>query len=101
LRFYFVTADPERDTPRVLAEYMEAFDPRIIGLSGSREAVDQILAGYRVTALKVPGEGDAYTMDHTASVYLLDAETRFVGTISYSEDSDVALTKLRNLINRS
>ena len=48
LEIFFVTVDPERDTPELLAEYLQAFDPRITGLTGSREAVDEIIEGYRV-----------------------------------------------------
>ena len=99
LKFYFVTVDPQRDTQELLADYMEAFDPRITGLTGSREAVDEIISGYRVYASKVDGDEASYTMDHTASVYLLDEEARLVGTIDYQEDPDTALAKLRRLVN--
>ena len=74
----FVTVDPERDTPEVLKEYLASFDPRIVGLTGSREAIDAVLKEFRVYSRKVPGEGEDYTMDHTALIYLMDKQWRFV-----------------------
>ncbi len=101
LAVYFVTVDPERDTQAVLSEYLQAFDPRISALTGSRDAVDEILAGYRVFARKINPDEEFYTMDHTATVYLLDSGAQLVGTIDYQEDVDSAMSKLRRLIARS
>jgi len=102
LKFYFITVDPERDTREQMAAYLEAFDPRIVGLTGSRAAIDQIIKDYRVYARKVPGSGpDDYTMDHTASIYLLDAKAQFFGTVDYQEKDAAALAKLRRLIASS
>lgn len=99
LNVYFVTVDPERDTQDLLAEYMEAFDPRIRGLTGDRAAVDEVIESFRVYAAKVETDDpDYYLMDHTASVYLLDDEAQLVSTISYEEDPDVAMEKLRRLL---
>ena len=97
LTVYFVTVDPERDTPAALAEYLQAFDPRIIGLSGDRPAIDAMLKAYRVYSRKT-GEGEYYLMDHTASVYLLDAEGRLTGTLDYHEDPVTVLAKLKRLV---
>lgn len=97
LKVYFVTVDPERDTKDQMAAYLGAFDPRITGLTGSRPAIDEMLKNYRVYSKKV-GDGPDYTMDHTAAVYLLDANGRFVGTVDYQEKDDVALDKLKRLL---
>lgn len=101
LKIYFVTVDPERDTPDKMAAYLQAFDPRISGLTGSREAVDQIVKDYRVYARKVPLDDGSYTMDHTASVYLLDRDGVFTGTIDYQEKTETALAKLKRLIEKT
>jgi protein SCO1 len=98
LKAYFVTIDPARDTQMALAEYLQAFDPRIQGLTGSQDAVDQIVKNYRVFVRKVPGSGGAYTFDHTAFVYLLDANGALVGTITTDEDPVVAYEKIRRLV---
>jgi protein SCO1/2 len=79
---YFITVDPERDTPDQLKLYLSSFDPHIVGLTGSREAVEPVLKGYRVYAKKVPTSNGEYTMDHTALVYLMDKSGRFVGAFN-------------------
>jgi len=98
LNYAFVTVDPERDTPEVMRDYVWAFDKRIVPLSGSREQIDAMLKAYRVYAKKVPLDDGDYTMDHSAAIYLMDADNKFVGTIAYQEDEETALGKLRKLI---
>jgi protein SCO1/2 len=100
LRVVFVTIDPERDTADHLKLYLSSFDPRMVGLTGTPAEVDVIKKAYRVFARKVP-TGSDYTMDHTATVYLLDANGQFAGTIGYQEAKDSALEKLRRLISRT
>jgi protein SCO1/2 len=73
-----ITVDPERDTSDTLKDYLSSFDPRIVGATGSRAAVDAVLKQFRVYSRKVQGEGDDYTMDHTALVYLMDKQWHFV-----------------------
>ena len=98
LKVYFVSVDPERDTPEQLAAYLAAFDPRITGLTGSPAAVDAMLKAYRVYSRKVPLEDGNYTMDHTAAVYLLDQDGMFTGTVDYKEDEATVLAKLKRLV---
>ncbi|MBS7696741.1 MULTISPECIES: SCO family protein [unclassified Chelatococcus] len=93
LRVLFVTVDPERDTPEVLKSYLGAFDPRIIGLSGSPETIAAVLKSYKVYARKVP-TSDGYTMDHTAMVYLMDAKGGFVNGFDLKRAPDVAAKDL-------
>jgi len=88
-------ADAER-----LQVDLEAFDPRIRGLTGTPEQVAEIVKAYRVYARKV-ASGQTYLMDHTATVYLMNAQQRFVGAINYQEPTDKALSKLRQLLARS
>lgn len=101
LKVYFVSVDPERDTREVMAEYISAFDPRFTGLTGTREQVDQIVSAYRVYARKVDRDKGPYLMDHTATVYLLDDQGNFAGTLDYHEASETALAKLKRLIEAS
>lgn len=98
LKVVFVTVDPERDTPAKIGEFLSSFDPRFIGLSGPRPEIDKIIKAYRVFARKVDGKDGEYTMDHTAAVYLLDAEARFVGVINFQEPTDRAMVKLNALL---
>jgi len=101
LNYAFVTVDPERDTPEVMRDYVWAFDKRITPLTGTREQVDEIIKAYRVYAKRVPLDDGDYTMDHSAAVYLMDADNKFVGTIAYGEAEENALKKLRRLIDNA
>jgi protein SCO1/2 len=101
LKVYFVTVDPERDTVEKMAEYLTSFDPRITGLTGSPEAVAEMTKAYRIYSRKVPVEGGSYIMDHTASVYLLDKDGAFTGTIDYKEAPETAVAKLKRLVEAS
>ena len=95
---YFVTVDPERDTPDLLKQYTDTFDPRIIGLTGTPAEIAAVARAYRAFYRKVPTTGDGYTMDHTASIYLMNGRAEFVGTIAYQENPATAVEKLRRLI---
>ena len=95
---YFVTVDPERDTPEVLTQYLSAFDPRIKGITGTQEQIAGLVKEWRVYAAKVTGEDGDYSMDHTATTFLMNSRGKFVRTIAYGEDNQVAIEKLRKLI---
>ncbi|UJW87830.1 SCO family protein [Devosia sp. SL43] len=101
LRAYFVSIDPERDTPDILGDYVSWVSDRITGVTGTPEEIDKIAKAWGVYYKRVPLEGGDYTMDHTASVFLLDAAGEFQGTIAYREDQATALGKLRNLLGKS
>lgn len=101
LRAYMVTVDPERDTYQLLSEYISNVSDRIIGISGDPEKVRKMARGFNVFLEKVPNDpsdpNSDYVMNHTASVFLLDRNGQFRGTIAYGEDGDVAVKKLENL----
>ncbi|MBL8573628.1 MAG: SCO family protein [Hyphomicrobiaceae bacterium] len=98
LRVVFVSVDPGRDTPETLKTYLTAFDPRIQGWSGTEAEIAQLKTAYRVFVRKVERPGGEYLIDHTATVYLLDASGTFAGTIAYGEATDTAMAKLKRLI---
>jgi protein SCO1/2 len=98
VRGAFITVDPERDTPAELKEYMSSFDPHLSGLTGDPEAVAAVAKAYRVYFKKVPLEGGEYTMDHTAIVYLMDKQGRFVSPFSLKRTTDEAATELRRYL---
>ncbi|MGO4439535.1 SCO family protein [Rhizobium sp. RAF56] len=104
LNAYFVTVDPDRDTPELMNQYVSNVSKRIVGISGPPDKVLDMVKGFRVYAKKVPLDANApngdYTMDHSASVFLLDDEGRFAGTIAYQENPDTAVKKLENLMKR-
>lgn len=97
LQVLFVTVDPERDTAAHLANYLSSFDPRIIGLTGSAEEIRNVARIYRVNYRKVPA-GQTYTMDHTATVFLVDARGRLAGTLELEGAEAGQLARLRKLV---
>ncbi len=101
LKVYFITVDPERDTQTAMASYMQAFDPRFIALTGTPDEIDKVVKEYRIYVQKVPGKDGNYTMNHTATVFLLDSKARLVSTIDYQEKTDKALAKLKRLVGAS
>jgi len=99
LQAFFVTVDPERDTPEVMKTYLSNFSDRVTGITGDPEKVAAMAKAFRIYFRKVELEDGDYTMDHTASVMLLNRKGDFFGTISYEENSETAIAKLRRLIN--
>lgn len=93
----FITVDPERDTPELLASYMTAFDERIVALRGDPAQTDAAVKAFAAYYRKVPLEGGSYTMDHTAGVILMDAEGQFAGTLDIHEPRETVLAKLKRL----
>ena len=106
LQAYFITIDPRRDTPELLNTYLSNASDRVVGISGDPDKVEAMARGFKVFFEKVPSDpkkpdGPDYTMNHSASVFLLDGNGRFVGTIDYGENPDTAVQKLKNLIARA
>jgi protein SCO1/2 len=91
----FVTVDPERDTPALLKDYLSSFDPRISGLTGTREEIDVALKAYRVFAKKVPQENGEYTMDHSAIIYLMDKQGRFVNALNMQQAPEAVAREIQ------
>jgi protein SCO1/2 len=94
VRVVFVSVDPERDTPDLLKAYLGSFDARYVGLTGTLEEVAAVTRAWRAYARKVPLEGGGYTVDHTAAVYLIDRQGRFLSTLDVS-DPERAAAQLR------
>ena len=94
-RALFITVDPERDTPAVIKDYLSSFDPHLIGLTGDPAAIAAVAKAYRVYFKKVPLDGGGYSMDHTAIVYLMDKEGRFVAPFNLKRTTEAAVADLR------
>lgn len=101
LRIIFVTVDPERDPLDVVKGYVEGFDPSIIGLVGDETETANVKAAFNVFSEKRGEPGDPYYLvDHTALIYLIKPDGTFQGTISYEESNDMALGKLKLLVQK-
>jgi protein SCO1/2 len=98
----FLTVDPQRDTPEALASYLEAFDPGIIGLTGTAEQVDRAAKAYRVYYARVETEddvqGDDYLMDHSAILYLMGPDGSYLAHFSPNDaPTEIAKTIRQHL----
>lgn len=96
LNYVFVTVDPERDTVQLMHTYLSSFDKHIRGYTGTPEQIAKIAEEYRVYYKKIPTDG-GYVMDHSAMIYLMGPDDKFVTLIRYQEDDASALAKLRKL----
>jgi protein SCO1/2 len=95
----FITVDPERDTPAVLKDYLSSFDSHLSGLTGDAAEISSVAKAYRVYFKKVPaGEGGDYSMDHTAIVYLMDKEGRFVSPFSLRRPTQASVADLKKYL---
>jgi cytochrome oxidase Cu insertion factor (SCO1/SenC/PrrC family) len=88
----FITLDPARDSPATLRNYLAAFDPRLVGLTGSAEQIDSVARAYRVYFAKRPLAGGNYSVDHANTIYLMAPDGRFAGTLD-DDDGARALEK--------
>ncbi|WP_169789477.1 SCO family protein [Skermanella aerolata] len=101
VRPLFVTVDPKRDTANIMAEYTDLFDPRIVGVTGAPDQVAAALKSLGVYSRKVPQDDGGYTMDHTATMLLLDDQGRPRSTLDIHEAPEIAAGKIRLLIEKS
>ena len=91
----FVTVDPARDTPEVLAEFTNAFHPRLLGLTGSEAEIEATLKAFRVYARRAEGaSADSYLVDHLAAIYLFAPDGAPVAFIAGPEASPEAVFAL-------
>lgn len=99
LRVDFVTVDPERDTPDRMREYFSGFGPKVTGFTGADDALARIRTAFEITATRVPLERGGYTMDHTATVFLINRAARVEDVIMYGAEQDVIDARLGALLS--
>ena len=94
----FVTVDPERDGPAEVGAYAKLFDTPVIGLTGTPAEIERVKKNYAVFSAKAPQAGGDYSVDHTASVFLMDRAGQFVATLAPEESDAAALAKLKRIV---
>jgi len=100
----FITIDPARDTPKIMGEYVKAFDPRIRGLTGTPAQIAAVAREFRVYYAKVEDKDapDGYLMDHSSIIYVMrPGDGRFVATFTHESTADQMAARLKKLIERS
>jgi protein SCO1/2 len=85
----FISVDPERDTVAVMKDYVAAFSPDIVGLTGTPDEIAQVSKSFKVYAAKVKGDSpEHYTVDHSAILYLMGPDGRFVAHFTHGISAD-------------
>ena len=98
----FITVDPQRDTPKVMEQYTQSFDPRIVGLTGTSQqiaAAAREYGAYYVRHPTGPGAND-YVMDHSTYLYVIDPRGKFVRAFDTATSGDRIADALRELMAR-
>lgn len=95
----FITVDPDRDTPKVMKEYVSLFKPSPVGLTGSKEDLKKVQDGYKVYAAKVEDKkGGDYTLNHSAYIYLMGPDNRFIDIFTPEDKATDIAAKLKKII---
>ncbi len=95
---YFISVDPERDNAAAMKDYLSSFDPHLRGLTGDPASVQKVISEYRVYAKKVPLKDGDYTMDHTALIYLMDRDGKFVSPFNVNRKPEEAASDLKRYL---
>jgi protein SCO1/2 len=101
LQVLFITVDPERDTQKVLSQYVPSFHPSFLGLYGDAEATARAAKAFKVYYQKRPVEGAAYSVDHSAGTFVLDREGRVRLFAQYGAGAPALLHDIRILLQPS
>ena len=96
----FVTLDPERDTDKVLAEYVRAFDPRFVALRGDAAATQRVAKEFKIFYEKRK-QGESYTIDHSAQLYVIDAQGRLRLLVRHERIGQDLAADLRQLLGET
>ena len=99
IKIIFVSLDPKRDTPENLKDYISGFDSDIIGITGDNEEISKFAKKWNIYWEKTNNSDDDYNINHTASVFMLDRDGDFSGTISWGENRKIIIEKIINLLN--
>jgi len=98
----FVTVDPERDTPQVLAQYVPAFDPRFLGLRGDAAATERVAKDFKIYYEKRDGKSPGeYSVDHSAQCYVFDPQGKLRLYVRHDRLAEDLVPDLRTLLGAS
>ena len=97
-RVLFVTLDPERDTFNNFKDYLHNFNSSVIGLTGELNEINKFAKNWNIYWEKI-SEGDDYTINHTATVFMINKNGNFAGTIAWGESDKSMKLKLKKLLN--
>lgn len=99
IQLIFITVDPEKDTPKVLKNYVSLFDKSMIGLTGTVDQIEAIKKEYKVYAAKVP-DGDDYTMDHSSFIYFMSPDDKLISLFKTTQTASEIEDFLRKYLKK-
>lgn len=100
LQVLFITLDPERDTPEVMAGFVPAFDPDFLGLYGDKAATEKVARDFKIFLQRVPGsDGKSYTIDHTAGSYVFDKQGRLRLFVRHGQGGEGLRNDVKSLLS--
>jgi cytochrome oxidase Cu insertion factor (SCO1/SenC/PrrC family) len=95
----FITIDPARDTPDVLAQYVPSFHPRLVGLTGTADEIAEVARDYKVIYRRYqPTDGGPYVIDHTGFTYIIDPSGKYRGVIPPGTPEDRIRETIRTIL---
>ncbi len=97
----FITLDPQRDTVGLMSEYLSNFNEIFLGLTGDENDIIQLSKSWGIYRKIVPIDTQDYSLDHTSTIFLINKNSSLGGTIAFREASEVAIAKIKNLIERN
>jgi protein SCO1/2 len=97
IQFLFLSVDPERDTPEVVARYIAHFGTGLVGATGEREEIDRLTRELGLAQVRNPGPGEEYTVDHSTALVLFDPEARVAGYFTPPHDEQALAADLAAL----
>ena len=97
VKLFFISVDPQRDTPEVIKSYLNSFDNDFIGITGDPEKIFLLSQSWGIVSQKIFLEDGEYNVDHSSPVILL-REGKYVGTISHRDDIKKSLKKINKYL---
>ena len=97
IKLFFISVDPQRDTPKVIKNYLSSFDNDFIGITGDPEKIFLLSQSWGIVSQKIFLEDGEYNVDHSSPVILLK-EGKYVGTISHRDDIKKSLKKINKYL---
>lgn len=95
----FISVDPERDTPKVIKDYISMFDKRFVALTGTPAQIDQVKKDYRIYANKVQDENNSdYTVDHSSFIYLMSPDNQLISIYRMEDDAAYMVSDIQQKI---
>lgn len=100
VQLIFLSVDPERDTPEVIAAYVGHFGPRLVGVTGARAEIEGLTAELGLAQVRNPGVGGDYTVDHSTALVLIDPKARVAGYFTPPHEIGLLAADLAGLDGR-